>query len=449
MCSIASGSSAQNASRTKGTSRMSSVYPGCGEMLAATHFFESERALSFAGRRRSSLKSCSDVIRFSGGQCDASSNVSAMRKSRYEIITSRRVGSGRTGIDSAKVRLVFSRRSSRVAISRARSRREKAGWRISRPSRARNRPGERRDRLAERAAAHGDAPPHPEERGDRSRVPKSSRRDRRPADAALGVHTTGKIPRQILVRCVADRSKNHVGNARLGAGPCPRRRLHVDDGRATRLGGARFRAAWAARTASADFWTAVRAGVTTERRVPGRIPGSATARARSSGSGGGRLLDRVQHAFGGHEVAGRELRRKPSRHAGAQRRETDGRRRSRPARRETARTEPSPVSTTCTRPRASTCTCAAARARAIGRRSSGIAVRTRSPPVSSTDIAVGPEPGDRARERLFDPRLRESRARAPRAKRRSTCGAWTCARSRATRAGACAVTRESAVSAAA
>ena len=50
-------------------------------------------------------------LRASGGYLRASSNVSAIRKRRYATVTSRRVGSGSGGIESANVRLVFSRRS--------------------------------------------------------------------------------------------------------------------------------------------------------------------------------------------------------------------------------------------------------------------------------------------------------------------------------------------------
>ena len=111
----ASGDSAAKASKTNGVSAISSRYPACGEAPAAVHARASRSASARVPVFRSAVKSPSAAIRSAGAQCVASSNVSAIRKRRYATVTSRRVGSGSGGIESANVRLVFSRRSRRSA----------------------------------------------------------------------------------------------------------------------------------------------------------------------------------------------------------------------------------------------------------------------------------------------------------------------------------------------
>ena len=115
---IASGGSAAKASKTNGVSAISSRYPAWGEAPACVQAPASRSASPRVPVVRRDVKSPRAAIRAAGGQWVASSNVSAMRKRRYATVTSRRVGSGSGGIESANVRLVFSRSSRRSATGR-------------------------------------------------------------------------------------------------------------------------------------------------------------------------------------------------------------------------------------------------------------------------------------------------------------------------------------------
>ncbi len=101
---------------TCGAAASSSRYPSCSTGAGVSHSRTCSASTGASPCLSNRAKVCSARMRFDRGQSVASSKVSAMRNSRYATDTARRVGCGRYGIASAKVRLVFSKRSSRSAI---------------------------------------------------------------------------------------------------------------------------------------------------------------------------------------------------------------------------------------------------------------------------------------------------------------------------------------------
>ena len=123
-------------------------------------------------------------------------------------MTSRRVGSGSTGIESAKVRLVFSRRSSSETV-------------FMTPASARETRRELADKSCMRRRIRRSVP-HDEGLEERAAD------DLAPPDAAIGAEGFGEESRKLLVRGVADRAHDDVGDPAGRGLPRPRGRLHVD-----------------------------------------------------------------------------------------------------------------------------------------------------------------------------------------------------------------------------
>jgi len=140
------------------------------------------------------MKSWRAAIRASGAQWAAILDVSAIRKRRYAIVTSRRVGLGSGGIESAKVRLVFPGGPRGPPCSGAR--REKAGEEETEPLAGRN-----------------DAPAHREEPGQRARVNQEFPCHRRAVDGSVDADAGREEARELLVERVRDRAEDHVRHA--------------------------------------------------------------------------------------------------------------------------------------------------------------------------------------------------------------------------------------------
>ena len=226
-------------------------------------------------------------------------------------MTSRRVGSGRTGIESAKVRLVFSSRSARLVVAAllqlssrpprcARRPRDDRSDAIRSP----RRPG--RDEGGDAVGAVDDASAHPESTGIEPGWSERAERHGGSADSSLGVHAPRKISGQLLLGGVATIADDQVGDTVRRRPPEPRPPIPCRRPRADGTRGA----------AAAAFSAAVTRGRSTDRSVPCRAPGLRGRADDPDRVGPGRPLP-ARRGRGGHdEIADRQVRRQPAGDAG-------------------------------------------------------------------------------------------------------------------------------------
>ena len=316
-------------------------------------------------------------------------------------MTSRRVGSGSTGIESAKVRLVFSRRSSSETV-------------FMTPASARE---TRRDSRTQSCMRRRIRRRVPHERGLEERPAG----DFAPADAAVGADGVGEESRKLLVGGVADGAHDEVGDPAGRGLPRPRRRLHVGDHGLFADDRRRRARPWRPRETI---------GRSTVTSVPGRAPAGdgPLEQARI----GRRPRRRPRSGRGGTPT--RSPTARPGESAPARPRSDEGRgpvplqeRSPRPRRRASARRP-------CSRARHLRAD--SGTARRMPASSSGIAARIATGPASATDVTRACET-TRRRARAAPRRgSAAGPAHARRASRRSTSGASTSARSRARSAAA-------------